>query len=254
MQRILLLACLALASACAARAQQLCGQADIQGPYGFQLYGTTTIGDGPAPIASIGRLVFDGTGGVSGMASVNFRGYFLGNPVTGSYEFKNDCTFTVQLQDDSGAFQHFRGTAQPGGASAQYLQTDPGAGAHGVLVKTQDGCQAQSWQGTFSFALSGAATQFATTQNLGTVLAAKGTAEADGAGNLALTTAQGKAAGSYTVDSDCITEMEFALPEDPGTHVKLRGILVNAGKEVLAVESDPGRTATAHFTVNAIRK
>ncbi|MGO9270588.1 MAG: hypothetical protein ACLQOO_10105 [Terriglobia bacterium] len=249
MRRLLLLLCLMVLGGLPTSAQ-VCGRADVQGAYGFQLSGITTIGvDGPQPQAAIGRLVFGADGVVSGVASVDLNGYFLGNPVTGTYEFKTDCTLTFQLQDDSGAFQHFSGVAKEGGASVEFHQGDTGAGGRGVLEKTPDGCKTESFHGSYAFALSGTASQFATDQPAGSVFSVQGTVDADGAGNLAFTTASGKTTGSYQLDSDCIAEIELGMSNgDSSSILKLRGVLVNEGKRLLAVESDPARTATARFT------
>jgi hypothetical protein len=249
MRRIFLLLCPMAIGGLPASAQ-VCGPNDVQGAYGFQLSGTTTIGaDGPQPLASIGRLVFDGAGVVSGVSSVDLNGYFLGNPVTGTYEFKTDCTLAFQLQDDSGAFQHFGGVANEGGASVEFHQTDTGAGGHGVLEKTPDGCKTETFHGSYTFAVSGTASQFATDQAPGSAFSLRGTVDADGAGNLALTTASGKTTGSYQLDSDCVAEMELGVSNgDSASILKMRGVLVKEGKLLLAVESDPARTATARFT------
>ena len=74
-----------------ANAADVCNPRDFQGPYGFQLTGETTVSGDPQPAASLGRLVFDGDGGVSGTSSVKFAGLLLGNPVTGTYEARTDC-------------------------------------------------------------------------------------------------------------------------------------------------------------------
>jgi hypothetical protein len=55
------------------------------------------------------------------------------------------------------------------------------------------------------------------------------------------TTADGS--GTFTVDSDCVVHIEFV---DEG--IKLRGILVNKGAEILAIQIDPGKTVSARFT------
>lgn len=231
-------------------AADVCGRADIYGAYGFQLTGTTTIGAlGPQAEAAVGRLVFDGDGGVSGVASVNLNGYFLGNPVTGSYTFKTNCDLTFELQDDSGAFQHFEGLVRPGGNSAEIHQTDPGAGGRGVLERTPSTCDDTSLKGSFALALSGTASQFATDEAPGAAFAVSGTLDADGAGNLALTTASGKTTGSYDVDSDCVAEVQLGVAVGGSASIiKLRGVVVKDGKLVLAVESDPEHTASARLT------
>src|ERR1700730_9416796 len=93
-----------------AHAADVCNPADLIGPYAFQLSGTTKISGTPKPTASLGRIVFDGEGNLSGTASAMFEGLLLGNPVTGTYEAKSDCTVAWKIQDDSGAFQHFSAT------------------------------------------------------------------------------------------------------------------------------------------------
>lgn len=231
-------------------AADVCGRTDVLGSYGFQLSGTTTIGAaGPQAQAAVGRLVFDSDGNVNGVSSVNLNGYFLGNPVTGTYAFKTDCTLTFQLQDDSGGFQHFQGLAKSGGNSAEIHQTDEGAGGRGVLERTPESCSAESLHGLYALALSGTASQFATDQAPGSAFTLSGTVDADGAGDLALTTAGGKTTGSYQVDSDCVVEMQMGVAfGDSAAIVKLRGVLVKGGRLVLAVESDPAHTATALLT------
>src|SRR6058998_1132403 len=109
-----------------AHGADVCNPAKLFGPYAFQLSGTTTISSAPKPTASLGRIVFDGQGKVSGTSSAMFEGLLLGNPVTGSYEAKTDCTLTWQLQDDSGAYQHFSGSLSGDLSRGQFQQTDPG--------------------------------------------------------------------------------------------------------------------------------
>src|ERR1035438_6571279 len=95
------LSLLILFASSAALAADVCNPADLVGPYAFQLTGSTDISGEPHPTASLGRIVFDGTGNLSGTASATFRGLLLGNPVTGSYETKSDCSVSWKLQDDS---------------------------------------------------------------------------------------------------------------------------------------------------------
>src|SRR5271157_2788555 len=110
---------LLLLSGAAVQAADICNPSDLVGPYAFQLSGSTTISGTPKPIASLGRIVFDGTGSLSGTASTTFSGLLLGNPVTGSYEAKSDCSVIWKLQDDSGAFQNFSGTVSADGTRVQ---------------------------------------------------------------------------------------------------------------------------------------
>lgn len=250
MLRILFLLCLAAISGLPLAAQA-CGRDDVQGAYGFQLSGTINIGtNGPQPMAAVGLLVFDGHGAVGGVSSAALDGYFLGNPATGSYSFKTDCSLRFELRDDSGATQHFSGVATAGGARVEIHQTDPDTGERGVLERTPADCNTASLQGAFALSMSGTASQFATDQPPGSAFSLSGTVTADGAGNLVLITTAAKTTGSYQLDSDCVAEMELGVSngESAGI-VKLRGVLVNQGKLVLAVESDPARIATARLTL-----
>ena len=77
-------------------------------------------------------------------------------------------------------------------------------------------------------------------------VSATGIAQPDAAGALQLTMADTAGSGTIAIDSDCIAQMTLALPS--GDTVVLRGVLVNGGKRILAVETDPGTTVTATFT------
>jgi hypothetical protein len=78
----------------AVKAGNVCNPTKLVGPYAFQLSGTTAISGTPKPTASLGRITFDASGSLSGTASATFRGLLLGNPVTGTYEAKSDCSVT----------------------------------------------------------------------------------------------------------------------------------------------------------------
>jgi hypothetical protein len=219
---------------------QVCGPNDFSGPYGFQFSGRATISGSAAPMAAIGRLTFDGAGTISGRSSVNFNGFFLGNPVTGTYELKPDCTLTWSLQNDSGGWQHFRGTLRPGGNSADFHQIDPGAEGRGVLMRSADGCSAASLRGRYRFAMHGVSTPLGD-KPAGERVTQETVTAADGNGNLSWNGDGATNSGAYQVDSDCFVELDFG--------VKLRGIIVDGGRTVLAVQTDPEQVAAAFFSM-----
>ena len=216
-------------SAAPARAANVCGRDDVRGPYGFQLSGITTISGESKPAVSLARLVFDDDGKINGYSSVNFDGLLLGNPVTGSYEAGSDCKLSFSLQDDSGAFQHFSGAIAPGGSKVEIRQTDPDTEVRGIMKRTMDSCQLATFKGRYNFSLSG------TTSNEGAI-------DADGAGHIKITE-KALGDGAFEVDADCIVRIQLGT-EDP---INLRGILVDGGKEILAIQTDPGKTVSARF-------
>jgi hypothetical protein len=225
---------LGLVSVSAIHAANVCGEWEVLGPYGAQFSGITRIAETPKPAVGLSRLVFNEDKGVSGYSSVSFDGLLLGNPVTGTYEINSDCTMTWSLQDDSGAFQHFSGTVTPGGNKVDFRQTDPDTGQHGIMERTSDSCTAEDFKSRYAF----------------TMAAAKGTLDvtADGTFTIKSLTIEGTpidvpASGTFTVDPDCIVHITFGDGE-----INLRGILVNNGAEILAIQIDPGKTVAARFT------
>ena len=109
---------------------EVCAPNTLQGAYGFSFASKTTIGGTTRPVVGVERLLFD-SGKVSGVTSSSFTGLILGNPVTGTYETKRDCSVEWRLQDTSGAFQHFSGTMSADGGRVTFRQTDPGGAENG---------------------------------------------------------------------------------------------------------------------------
>jgi hypothetical protein len=228
-----------------AQTTSVCNPAKLEGAYGFQLSGRTTISGDSQPMAGIGRLEFDGRGAISGVSSVNFAGYFLGNPVTGKYEAQTDCSIVWSLQDVSGAWQRFEGKLTPDLLAAQFHQTDPGAARNGTMQKVAPTCSVAGLAARYSFSLSGDAIPM----DPGDVprrISVTGMAEPDAAGAIKLTVGDAAGSGTIAIDGDCIAQLTLALPS--GDTVALRGVLVDGGKRILAIETDPGSTVTATFT------
>ena len=224
-----------------AQAADVCNPADLIGPYAFQLTGSTDISGSPKPTASLGRITFDGQGSLSGTASAAFSGLLLGNPITGSYEAKTDCSVTWKLQDDSGAFQNFSGTLSADGTRVQFKQTDPGGAQRGIMKKTSDTCSAGDLLKTYSFTVSGSTTAMQPADVPHSV-SAKGTL--DIAEN-----------GSFQIESDCSVRFALTIPAQDGriaepSLINMRGFLVDGGKEILAFQTDPGAVVAARLTAD----
>ena len=226
----------------AAQAADACNPTDLFGPYAFQLTGSTDISGTPKPTASLGLINFDGHGNLSGTASATFRGLLLGNPVTGTYEAKSDCSVTWKLQDDSGAFQNFSGTLSADGTRVQFSQTNPGGAQRGIMKKTPGTCSAADLLKKYSFTVSGSTTPMQPGEVSHTV-SAEGT----------LDTGEN---GTFRVESDCSVQFKMTLPGKDGeaadsTPRSMRGFLVNGGKEILAFQTDPGAMVAARFSSEA---
>ncbi len=224
-------------------AADVCDPSQFQGVYGFQLAGTATISGRAQPVVSVGRLVFDGWAGVTGISSVSFTGLYLGNPVTGMYEARPDCSASWSLQDESVNHQHFAGTMTADGRRIQFRQTDPGSPSQGTLTKTADTCHDGDFQPRYRFTLSGSRINVDTGQVSGSV-SATDTLERNGK-QLTLRPASGNGAsssGSVEVGDDCFVQLHLAVPiaaADP-MEMNFRGMLVDGGRQLLGMAVDPG--------------
>jgi len=232
---------------------EVCNPEDLQGPYGFQLSGETNISGELKPVADIGRIVLAQDGTISGYSTVMFAGYLLGNPVTGTYETKWDCTITWSLQDDSGGFQHFGGVATRGGNRVHFSQTDPGGAQHGAMARMAAECKASDLRNAYAFTLSGSTIPMVPGGSASTV-AAKGLIQTGEDAGFKLALSDNLAATTdvtIAVDAECIVDIELTLPAAGAGTAKptmLRGVLIDEGKEILAIETDPGTMASATFT------
>ena len=234
-----------------AHSADVCDPRKFDGAYGVQLSGTTTISGTAQPVAVIGRLVFDGHGAVTGYMSVNFTGYLLGNPVSGSYDAHTNCSLNWSLQDDSGAFQHFSGTMTGDFRSVNFRQTDPGGADHGIMARTAATCGNSGLLNRYTYSIAGSTTPMLPGETAHTV---KSSGAVDVAGGKLSFTPDGPHApsdGTIDVDGDCVATMQFTLSgsdSDAKIPVNLRGVLLDDGKQILAIQTDPGTTVLAKFT------
>lgn len=232
-------------------AAAVCNPGDLQGVYGFQLTGTATIGRGPQPVVSLGRLVFGSDHTVNGVSSLTFTGLYLGNPVTGMYDAQADCSVSWTLQHDSGNYQHLTDTMTGDGSRAEVRQEDPIGHTQGVLVKTAAACRESDFQARYRYSLAGQRIDVNTGQVDGSVSAS---GSLNRHGNQVTLTPAGqpdlRTTGDFAVDSDCFVDLDLTVPDQAGGtfEMKFRGILVNGGNELLGMATDPGTAVSLRLT------
>ena len=230
----------------------VCDPKAFHGAYGFSLTGTTTIGGPARPVAVVGRVVVDDSGNLSGISSASFTGLVFGNRVTGKVLPQTDCTVTLTLQDETGNFQHFAGTVNAGSGRVVFRQTDPGGAQNGILLRTTNGCSASSLAGTFKVKASGRTVDLTTGVDSGRV-SVRGVGIADGARNLSFDSGPDEpalGAGSYEVADDCFVTLVLELPaaEHKTATMHFRAIVVDNGREVLGIQTDPGTVVALRLT------
>ena len=88
---------------CAANpaAAQMCSNQTVKGSYGYTVTGTIVTSQGPlvaGPFAAVGRITFDGVGGVQTVRSLSDNGFILQNDAgTGTYSMHSNCTGSFNI-------------------------------------------------------------------------------------------------------------------------------------------------------------
>ena len=101
-----------------------CSVATLKGTYPFAQNGVEIKGNEQRPFAIAGFDVFDGDGGVKGVASGNVNGeVFRKEPFTGTYTVKANCTGTVTFKD--GAATQGDVFIAPDGSMFAFVRTNP---------------------------------------------------------------------------------------------------------------------------------
>ena len=122
-----------------AHAQTACGPSVFTGSYGYTQSGYAYDAQGNIYIiASTGRMVADGNGGLTGSETVSFDGNILRRTYTGTYTMTEDCVGAVTLTfatTSAGAALHGDIVAVNNARQINFVQTDPNFIYSGVLTR-----------------------------------------------------------------------------------------------------------------------
>jgi hypothetical protein len=246
-----------------------CTNASLRGSYGFTAGGFTVAGSPvppflQGPFASVGIAVYDGRGGVALTASATFNGVTQALPtVKGSYQVDSDCTFVSKLENGATFFA----SIVDGGNRLYVLQTTPGVIASGTAYlqspRRRDddddfsprACRVALTKGPYGFISQGTSAPPTVQPPAAGPLAGVGTVAFSPNGTFllkAVRSANGlidpqplNLTGNYSFTQDCNFQMYFN-----GVGFHFNGTVVNGGRDVIFLETDPGTT----FTVLATRQ
>ena len=99
-----------------------CSKATLDGTYLFAQNGVEIKGNDQRPFAIAGYDVFDGNGGVKGVASGNSNGQtFRNESGSGTYSVKANCTGTFTLTNGT----HYDMFIAPDGSMFSFVRTNP---------------------------------------------------------------------------------------------------------------------------------
>ena len=112
-----------------------CDERTIAGNYGYKFTGTFFVSPTTSlPLTSVGRMIFDGTGNVSGTDFGSFGGSFGTYTATGTYTVEADCTGTLNVTLNPGGFTiDNKIVVVDNGKEIFLIETNPGAVVSGVI-------------------------------------------------------------------------------------------------------------------------
>jgi hypothetical protein len=122
-------------------AQTGCDLTSFSGAYGYNQNGYVYDSQGNLYfLASTGRIVSDGNGGVTGGDTYSFDGTIAKRTFTGTYSMNADCTGSATLQitvGNSSGSAHGDLVVVTNGNEINFVQTDPNYILSGIFKKQQ---------------------------------------------------------------------------------------------------------------------
>jgi hypothetical protein len=242
---VFLFACATLLTT-AARAG--CTNATLIGAYGFQDQGRHVAED--ADFRQIANITFDGKGNASGMFTVWFSNFNVGDgPIRLSYSVQPDCRVTWQdvTYGDVGG-ETYAGVITNNGQQIVYIETtgDPvRSGQAAKVFSPAQGCTNATLIGAYGFQEEGRATGVGAFRSVGiTRFDGKGNASRDFTiwySNFSAVNESGVPI-SYNVTPDCRSTFTYLNNGETFT-----GVIVDSGKKIFFMETsgDPIRSGQA---------
>ncbi len=122
-----------------AHAQSACDASTFTGAYGYSESGSAYDSQGNFYVlASTGRLVADGNGGLTGTETLSFDGTIVRRQYTGTYTMTGDCLGSITLQitpSNPATTLHGDIVAVNNARQINFVQTDPNFVFSGVLTR-----------------------------------------------------------------------------------------------------------------------
>lgn len=113
-----------------------CSLRMLEGNYGYSFSGTFLVSPTtPVPLASVGRMTFDGRGNISGNDTNSFGGSVSSYPTTGTYTVEPNCTGTLNVNLPDGFVITNNISIVDNGDEIFLIQTNPGTIISGVLKR-----------------------------------------------------------------------------------------------------------------------
>jgi hypothetical protein len=231
-------------------AHAACSDASIKGTYGIVSVG---LNGSLQPASSLAQITLDGAGNLAGTSTKSIDGSLVTYTITGTYNIATNCTGTAVFNNQVGDIEHdnfFINTANAAGlyAGSFLIQTDGNhvqssiAVAQGAATCTNLGVKhPYSFEATGMIVGTGqiAAAGRLTLNGTGSITGTE-TMSVNGAIHSSLQTT-----GTYQINANCTGAASFTPKVLPTVNFSL--VVVNGGKQIMAVETDTNSIVTGTF-------
>jgi hypothetical protein len=222
-----------------------CSNASVKGTYGIV---STGLNGSLQPASSVDQITLDGAGHFSGTSTKSIDGTIVTFPFTGTYSIAASCNGTAIFTNQGGQTEHDRIFLNNSNAGAFLIQTDANhvqssiAAAQGAATCTNLGVK-----NPYSFEATGQVIGTGQIAGAGR-LAMNGTGAISGTLTLSLDGVIHSAVsvtGTYKINSNCTGSA--TLTPTGLSPMNFNVVVVNAGKEIMAIETDKNTIVTGTF-------
>lgn len=231
-------------------ARASCSNASVKGSYGVI---STGLNGSLQPATSVDQITVDGAGHISGTSTKSIDGSIVDYTLTGSYSITANCTGTATFTNQDNQTEHDKiylnnATTTGLNTGAFLIQTDALHVQSSIVVAQGVAtCNDLVVKNSYSFESTG------TVMGTGQVAAAgrltlNGTGSISGTETLSLDGtihASISVTGTYTINSNCTGSATLTAAGLSAMHFNL--VVVNGGKELMAVETDPNTIVSGTF-------
>jgi len=214
----------------------VCSNASVKGVYGILSSG---LNGSLQPATSLNRIVADGAGNATGVATKSIDGTIVTYNLTGTYQVNKNCTGTATWTNQNNETEHDNFFLNNGNKGAFLIQTDSNhvqsstAVAQGTVTCTNLGVKK-----TYSTQLTGLLVSTGQVAMSGQLIL-NGTGKISGTATLSVNGSiinSAPVTGSYQINSDCSGTAQIIPQGLSGINVTL--LVLNADKEIMAIETD----------------
>lgn len=222
-----------------------CTNATIKGTYGIL---STGLNGSLQPASGVDQIVADGAGNLTGTATKSIDGTIVTFSFTGTYNIATNCTGTATFTNQDGTLEHDNIYLNNGNTGAFLVQTDNNHVQSSVgLAQGAATCTNLGVKHPYSFEATGIVTGTGQVA-MGGRLTLNGTGGITGTATLSLNGAIHSAvqvAGTYNINSNCTGSATMTPKGLPPINLNL--VVVSAGKEIMAVETDTNTIVAGTF-------